>query len=286
MLTKLNDIYNKLIFENSEDQWIRKITKDSEFFDNYLKPLFDVACVEIVKARLNTFRIGGWFKDLKIALEKFKVDKFYWDDEILGKPFTLYSPMIIFGGDVTHFMNRDEGYPVDTVDCNSLYASQNRNRAQMEGRWYEPKVLDYKKLGFDYPVRAKSATPVELIKMIEVLMEEQNRNPEFTFVVVEFVLNCENLCNQVYDEETTFVPVTASIDEEGIKETDVLVDRINDVESKDVKPTAVCELPKENTENNVKIPTTNKSGKISMKKAYINSYDSKNKFKKTIKEIK
>ena len=64
-------------------------------------------------------------------------------------------------------------------------------------------------------------------------------------LVVEFVLNCQNLANQVYDEQTQFIPVD-------LKDEKTLSDKINDLDEKTVKPTAKCELPEENTENKIK----------------------------------
>ena len=62
---------------------------------------------------------------------------------------------------------------------------------------------------------------------------------------------------------------------------------INNTEAKDVIPTAKCELPKENTENKVKIPIVNKTNdNINFKIPVVNSYDKKNKFKRITKEIK
>lgn len=288
MLNKLNDIYSKVIFENSQDKWIRKITTDTEFYNTYFKPLILKLNnnIDIVKARLNTFRISGLFKNVKTALEDLKIDELYWDESVMGGPFKLYTPMITFG-EVVHVLNNSEGFPVGTVADNSLYALINQNRISFDGKWHEPKLLDYKKYGFDFPVRAKSATPLQLIKMIENLIESEYKNPETTFVVVEFMLNCENRINQVFDETSEFVPIIQSSDEEdALAETDILVDKINDLDEKTLKPITKCELPKENTENKVKVPSVDNSGKISLKKAYINTYDPKNKFKKTVKEVK
>ena len=178
----------------------------------------------------------------------------------------------------------DEGYPRNTVDINSLYAAQNAFRFQTEGRWYEPKELD-KNNQFDYPVRAKFATPTDLIAMIDQLIEEQGRNKETTCVIIEFILNCENLINQVYDEQTQFIPMNRTVGTD--KKEVTLSDKINETETKDEQPTAKCELPKENTENNVKVPEANKTNtNISFKVPVVNSYDKKNKFKRTTKEIK
>lgn len=81
MLKKLNDLYSNIIYENSEDIWIRKITKDNDFYNKYLLPLTEKIPVTILKSRLNTFRIGGLYKDVIEALTKFKVDSDYWNDE-------------------------------------------------------------------------------------------------------------------------------------------------------------------------------------------------------------
>ena len=89
MLNKLNDLYSKLIYEAAEDPWFRKITKDNEFFDVYLKPLISTYGVNVVKARLNTFRIGGLYIKVKAALENFKVDENYWNKDVMRKRFCI-----------------------------------------------------------------------------------------------------------------------------------------------------------------------------------------------------
>ena len=286
MLKKLNELYSKIIFENVEDPWYRKITKDNEFFNYYLNPLAKEYKVNISKARLNTFRVCGLYANVIDALKNFKVDETYWNKEVFGRDFIVYSPMITFG-EVIHTMNFDEGYPFNTIENNSLYAQQNFQRFHMEGRWYEPKELD-KNNQFDYPVRAKFATPSDLATMVDQTYEESGIviDKDNLIVCVEFVLNCENLANQVYDEQTQFIPelYKTSTNEE-IQKT--LSDKINDTESKDVKPTAKCELPKENTENNVKVPEVNKTNNnINFKVPVINSYDKKNQYKRTTKEVK
>lgn len=279
MLEKLNQLYSKIIYESTEDPWYRKITKDYEFFDYYLKPLAKQYKVNIVKARLNTFRIGGLYANVINALKNFKVDQTYWNKEVFGRDFIVYSPMITFG-EVIHFMNYDEGYPFNTVDNNSLYAQQNFQRFHLEGRWYQPKELD-KNNQFDYPVRAKFATPSDLAIMIDQTYEESGMiiDKDNLIVCVEFVLNCENLANQVYDEQTQFIPT--------LSKDSTLSDRINDTKNKDVTPTAKCELPKENSENKVKVPEVNKTNNnINFKVPVVNSYDKKNMFKRITKEVK
>lgn len=87
MLEKLNSFYSKIIAENTEDTWIRQITNDNDFYNIYLKPLMKKYNVDIVKARLNTFRIGGRYNDVINALKNFKVDKNYWNSDIMRKRF-------------------------------------------------------------------------------------------------------------------------------------------------------------------------------------------------------
>lgn len=279
MLEKLNQLYSKIVYESVEDPWYRKITKDNEFFDYYLKPLAENYNINVVKARLNTFRICGLYKNVVKALNNFKVDETYWNKEVFGRDFVVYSPMITFG-EVVHIMNYDEGHPFNTVENNSLYTQQNFQRFQFEGRWYEPAEL-YENNQFDYPVRAKFATPSDLVIMIDQTRENIGKiiNLDNLIVCVEFVLNCENLANQVYDEQTQFIPT--------LSKDSTLSDKINNTEAKDVTPTAKCELPKENTENKVKIPIVNKTNNnMNFKTPVVNSYDKKNKYKRTSREIK
>ena len=274
MLNRLDDFYNKLIYENAEDIWIRKITTDTEFFNTYLKPLITKYDVDIYKARLNTFRLGGHLSNVLDALKNIKVDNEYWNDDAMGRKFCLYSPMVTFG-EIIHYMNYDEGYPANTVDTNSLYAMQNKVRYVIEGRWYELNELD-KNNQFDYLVRAKSATPTDLVKMIENLVELQSREKDNCVVVVEFILNCQNLANQVFDEQSVFIPETS----------EDFITKINDSKETESKPTVVTKIEDKIETNNVKIPEATKQGKTKLSKAVVNSYDKKNKFKKTTKEIK
>jgi hypothetical protein len=277
MLSKLNDLYNSLVYESAEDIWIRKINSDTEFFETYLQPLNTKYYPEefySCKTRLNTFCLCGIFKAVIEILEKFSVGTDFWDDEIMGKPFALYNPMVTFG-EIIHIMNFDEGIPVGTAEKNSLYAAENEFRFQQEGRWHIPKQLDSEK-EFGFKVNAKSCTPKELVKMLDSLREEFGYD-EGKAIAVEFSINCNNLSNQIWDEETTFIPVVTN--EEDLKAEDKLVDKINDFEAKTVEPTAKCELPKENTENKVKVPTPTKKNSIDFSKPVVHSYDTKNLFK-------
>lgn len=85
MLEKLNEFYSKIITENIEDTWIRTITKDNDFYKMYLKPLMKKYNVDIVKARMNTFRIGGKYADVVNALDNFTVDNNYWNTDVMRK---------------------------------------------------------------------------------------------------------------------------------------------------------------------------------------------------------
>lgn len=258
MLTKVNDLYHNLIYENVEDPWIRTINNDKDFFKEYLAPLAQKYNVHIIKARMNTFRIMGMFEAVKDALNNFKVDEHYWNKDIFDKDFCVYSPIITFG-EVIHVNNLGEGYTYGSVEQDSLYAFNSQWNIAYEGRWYDLTDLNKDNV-YEIPVRAKCATPSDLIKMIENLMEIQQRNKETTYVILEFVLNCQNLANQVYDEESIFVPEQEVIEQPKLEE-----------------PTAKSELPEEFEKN----PNT-----VFSKEAVVNTYDKKNQFKKTTKKIK
>ena len=258
MLKKVNDLYHNLLYENVEDPWIRSITKDNEFYKEYLVKLSKDNEIQIVKARLNTFRFIGTYKNVISALKDFKVDERYWDKSIFGKDFCIYSPMVSFG-EIVHEFHYDEGYTIGSVESNSVYAFDNKNRVVFEGRWYELTDLNKDKL-YEFPVRAKCATPDEAIKMIDALMELQGRDKDNTIIIFEFVLNCENLANQVYDEESIFVP-----EQEVIEQPEL------------VEPTAKSVIPQETEKN---------PNSVFSKVALVNTYDKKNQFKKTVKEVK
>mgnify|MGYP003289113328 CR=1 FL=1 len=89
MLKKVNDLYHNLLYENVEDPWIRSITKDNEFYKEYLVKLSKDNEIQIVKARLNTFRFIGTYKNVISPLKDFKVDERYWNKSILVKIFAF-----------------------------------------------------------------------------------------------------------------------------------------------------------------------------------------------------
>lgn len=235
MLKRFNDLYNKLLFENKEDVWTRKITKDYEFFNEYLYPLIETCNVQIVKPRLNTFRVGGTYENVIKFLKSFKVDNNFWNDEF-GE-FVVYSPMICFSEQI-HLMDRFEGYPQNTVDPISLYHQNNFFRQVVEGKWYEPNQLD-ELTEFDYKIRAKYTTPKNFIKLIDNLIEELGYTKNI-IVIIEFQINCECLINQCYDEMTTFKPILKKDKNNKIIDT---ADIMNDL-NKMSEPTAKCIIPK------------------------------------------
>lgn len=157
-------------------------------------------------------------------------------------------------------MNRDESY-FGYAASNSIYAMNDLQRVQIEGRWYS---LFEEKKGFQFPVRIKAATPNDVAKNIEENFPTENTNQ---LLLVEFILNCENLANQVYDQETQFI---SDFDPDADK---TLSDKVNDTDSKDVKPTVQTTMPKAVEDRIFKSPK-------------VNSYDAKNNFKKTTREIK
>ena len=240
MLKKFNDLYSKILFEETEEQdWFRKITKDKEFFIKYLNPLIQECNVRIAKARLNTFQVGGLYENVVKFLENFKVDNDFWNDSVLGE-FVVYSPMITFCENI-HLMDRTEGYTA--VEPISNYYQNNFARQVIEGHWYEPKQLENIN-NFEYPVRAKSTTPKNFIKLIDNLIEELGYTKDI-IVIIEFQINCEGYINQCYDEMTSFRP---AIDKNKVDIADVMNNP-----KKMSEPTAKSKLPESKEKNKAKI---------------------------------
>lgn len=270
MLSKLTDCFNKIVLESTEDPWIRKITSDTDFYNQYLKDLSKKYDIVAVKARVNVFRLIGSYKNVIDALNNFTVDELYWDESTMNGKFVVFSPMVTFC-DSIYNMNFDEGHP-NNVSPNSLYAYQNFSRQIIQGRWYVLNELE-KSNDFDYPVHAKMATPKELAQMIEKLANELGYiDFDKIHICVEFVLNCENRFNQVFDETSVFLPTENS-----------------DKENYDYNFSA--ENPDEFIKNRTvnvdgKIDDELKSNTVSFSKPIINTYDKKNKFKKTQKEVR
>ena len=199
MLKKFDKLYNSIITEQTEQKqaWIRQVTKDTEFLKKYVLPLAEKCVVYPEKARMNTFRITGEFKAVHDFLDSLKVDKEFLEQP---KEFFICSPMYTFCDDMyTHILNRDEGFPVGTVDPYSTLAAQNKFRFAIFGRWYEL---------MDDGIRVKRCKPTEFAK----LLAKQEINDK-TIICVEFQVNCEGYTNQCFDMWSTFVP-TEKIGEE------------------------------------------------------------------------
>jgi hypothetical protein len=287
MLSKLDDLCNRVLYESVEDKWIRKINSDNEFFAKYLKPLtanFQPGELSVVKARWNTFLFSGLYQNVIEALKNFSVDTDFWNEDELGGKFTVSEPLVSFG-EITHVMNLDEGYPQGTVADDTLYAQRNARRVHYEGRWFELNDINSIKT-FGYPVKVKKCTPIELCAFIDVLKNEVfgEKDSNDIYVLVEFKVNCEGFLNCSFGEMSTYVPVV-NIDNEKETIEDTLTDKANDFEEKSEEPTAKCELPKEGTENKVKVVQPGKSNNGMLKTPVINKYDPKNKFKKTTTKL-
>lgn len=109
-LTKLDDLYKRFIYDNTEDHWYRKITKDTEFMEKYLSKFDDG--MSVTKSRLNTFRFAGCIDNVIKAFELLKVDEDFWNEQEYGKNFTLYSPLYTLG-EIVHIDNLSELYSMN-----------------------------------------------------------------------------------------------------------------------------------------------------------------------------
>lgn len=125
--------------------------------------------------------------------------------------------------------------------------------------------------GFEYPVKIKEITPQNLAKKIKELNDSLEKTELARFIIVEFQVNCEGLANQIWDEETKFVPET----------DDALT-----IGKEELKADVETTIPKTTEKTTIKVPQNKTQKDRALNKAIINSYDSKNKFKKTTKEIK
>lgn len=219
MLKKLDDLYKRIIIEETEElpsSWFRQITKDTEFLQKYILPLAKKYFVYPEKARMNTFRLTGTFKNVKDFLSNFKVDKEFLEQP---KEFFICSPMYSFCDDAyTHILNRDEGFPVDTVDPYSTLASQNKFRFANFGRWYE--LID--DIDTVEQIRVKRCTPAEFAKLLSSKAYEDLYGINDDIVIcIEFQVNCEGYTNQCFDMWSTFIPTEEIGDQQEIKDAEV-----------------------------------------------------------------
>lgn len=222
-LKKFNALYNKLIFESSQQQQrIQNLIRDYKtFFTEYIQPLA-IQCQLLAQInRYNTFRISGKVENVYKFLTNFKVDqKFKQKDE----KFQIISPLVTFGdirhlynnGQYNKYFNRTFSEGNQLIDAGN---NQTTTRAvddmfsqKIEGRWYNlfnntqknQNVPDY-----NVPKRLKKCTPEQLKNVLQKFVNFIIGDIKNVFICLQFVVNCDKIMNS-YDNDTTSISITYS----------------------------------------------------------------------------
>ena len=209
-----DELYRKIILEEAERvqrqnaefdprPYKRVVSDDTDFYNRYLLPLNKDGKLLISRFQKNTFRVEGYYEDIKTFFEKLKVDK-----DFLEKPadFELVAPMFTLADkEYTHNYNLDEGFrPVEAFDKIATMSINNLSRSVVCGRWFDfyEQVKDA-----PYPTRIKRCKPKDLLKSLDAFLDTRNINKDGLYVVVEFFVNCEFLqaANGRLDQNSTTI---------------------------------------------------------------------------------
>lgn len=209
-----DDLYRKIILEEAERverqnaefdplKFRRVVADDTDFYNRYLLPLNKDGKLLISRFQKNTFRVEGYYEDVKKFFNSLKVDK-----DFLEKPadFEVVAPMFTLADkEYTHGMNLDEGFrPIEAFDKLATMSMNNLTRSIVCGRWY-----DFYELQKDasFRTRIKRCTPKDLIKSLDFFLETHSINKDGLYIVVEFFVNCDFLkpANSRMDENSTTI---------------------------------------------------------------------------------
>ena len=142
-----DELYRKIILEEAERverqnaefdprPYQRVVCGDTDFYNRYLLPLNKDGKLLISRFQKNTFRVEGYYEDIKTFFEKLKVDK-----DFLEKPadFEVVAPMFTLADkEYTHNYNLDEGFrPVEAFDKIATMSMNNLSRSVVCGRWFD-----------------------------------------------------------------------------------------------------------------------------------------------------
>lgn len=194
------DLYRKIILEEAAKEvrqnaqydphpFVRAISNDTDFYKKYLAPLNKDGKLLISRFQKNTFRVEGYYEDVKPFFNKLKVDK-----DFLEKPsdFELVAPQFTLADkEYTHNMNLDEGFrPIEAFDKLATMSMNNLTRSIICGRWYDFYEV---KTGASFATRVKKCAPKRIVELLDNYLKDNNIEKEGLYVVVEFFVNCEFL---------------------------------------------------------------------------------------------
>ena len=195
-----SELYRKIILEQAERierenaeydplPYRRVVCSDTDFYNKYLAPLNKDKKLLISRFQKNTFRVEGYYEDIKKFFNSFKVDKDFLekpsDFEVVAPAFTLADR------EYTHGMNLDEGFrPIEAFDKLATMSMNNLTRSIICGRWYDfyevlPKA--------QFPTRVKKCAPKRIGELLDTYLKDNNIEKDGLYVVVEFFVNCEFL---------------------------------------------------------------------------------------------
>ncbi len=286
-LKKFNKLYNKLIFESTEQQQQRvQLIRDCDlFFKEYILTLAEKCQVIAQKNRENTFRIAGKLSNVFDFFNNFKVDaKFNNQDE----EFVILSPLVTYGeikhlynnGKYCRFFDRTFSEGNQLIDAGNEIPTtrtiDDQAQIKIEGKWYNLYFNTEKNENvpdFNVPKILRKCTPVELRKALQVFVNNVCINDTSDFICVEFVVDCNKIMNS-YDKSTKAIQITYSDKNGNVLD---VADTMNN-EDKIEKPTVITKLNP--SEDSSLVGDTKKI----IRKTKKTDYNTKNKTKvKTVK---
>lgn len=282
MLKKFNQLFNKIIFENTEEEqqynkYIQAINTSDAFFRTYIQTLAEKCQITPIKTRYNVFRLYGIIENIINFFNTFKVNKQFMPDT---SKFQILAPLISFCEN-EHRYNKNnsfltgplgtQGETLNTYLDNTLetFNNQKEINKNIYGKWFD--LITYKAIQNDQTLNEiqKALTPKQTANALKEITKlfKQIDNP----IYIEFTVNTEKLPNNSFEELAKAVPITDG----NITLSDTINSRkdvINPIPNQNVLGTINTSIPQEITKEN------NKSVKKSVK-TKTNNFNNKNKVK-------
>lgn len=247
-LTKFNDLYNKLIFQQiqNDDRYVQEINDCDAFFRAYIQPFALQNKILAQKQRYNVFRITGFIEDIFNFLKNFKVDKKFIEN---SQEFEMLSPMFTFG-QIKHYYNNGQSTPIfdrTKSQGNELIDAGNEvlttrciddiSQSKIQGRWfnlYDNIETNQNVPDYNVQKRVRKSTPKQLIKVLTKFLKSLDLLDKNIWICIQFTVNCDKLPNNSYDELSKDAPITFGGVGNAVLDA---ADRMNDP-NKMVQPTA------------------------------------------------
>lgn len=247
-LTKFNDLYNKLIFQQiqNDDKYMQEINDCDAFFRAYIQSLAVQHKILAEKQRYNVFRITGFITNILDFLKNFKVDKKFMEN---SQEFEILSPLFTFG-QIKHYYNNGQSTQIfdrTASEGNQLIDAGNdvlttrsiddMSQSKIQGRWfnlYDNTETNTEVPDYNVPKRVRKITPKSLITTLTKFLKSLDVFDKNIWICIQFTVNCDKLPNNSYDELTKDVPITFG----GVGNSVLdVADRMNDI-NKMAQPTA------------------------------------------------